>query len=208
MKKLFFGFFLLLSLPLYAARITLTSAQETELRERLKSWWHGPVNFSSTILQSEVVAWSDVENVGPDKQKMIALVAGLHPRSCAKGLRRISRYEDYHQHMSFVKESTYKEATTDVRFLLEHMVLPFPMVLAFKLPRIQSAGETQFEFTHGIFKDLKGTIRVAPVGNRCLYFLRADWLGQSTGLAPVIVETFAQTLVKIGLEHLIRVSSI
>ncbi len=166
------------------------------------------MKFSQTIQSGEVVSWSQVENDAETRQKMIIQVAGLHPRSCQKSLRKISRYEDYKLHMSFIKESSYDEKKQIVRFLLEHIVLPYPMILSFKIPRITATGETQLQFDDGIFAGLKGKIRVASVGNRCLYFMRADWHGKSTGLSPIIVETFAQTLTKIGLEHLIRISSL
>jgi hypothetical protein len=207
-KTLLFIFLIWFSLPLYATRITLTGAQERELSTLLKNWWEGDMKFSQTIQSGEVVSWSHVENDADTRQKMIVQVAGLHPRSCQKGLRKISRYEDYKLHMSFVKESSYDEKKQIVRLLLEHIVLPFPMVLSFKIPRVTTTGETLLQFDHGIFAGLKGKIRVASVGNRCLYFMRADWHGKTTGLTPVIVETFAQTLTKIGLEHLIRISTL
>jgi hypothetical protein len=82
------------------------------------------------------------------------------------------------------------------------------MVLAFTIPRITEPGTTPFVFQDGIFAGLKGVIYVAPIGNRCVYFLRADWRGKKTGMPNLVVSTFAQTIIKMGLEHLIRISSL
>ena len=199
--------FILISLPLWAGKITLLKSQEKELQTKLDQWWESSTRFTDDLLDGDVISRADV--VGANTlQKMNARVVGLHPRSCERGLKKISRYESYPQHMSFVKEASYDDKTQQVRFLLDHTVLPFPMVLAFKIPRITKPGVTSFVFPHGIFAGLTGTIHVAPVGNRCVYFLKADWHGKSTGLPDVVVSTFAQTLIKMGLEHLIRISSL
>jgi hypothetical protein len=206
--KIFFTLIFSLIAPLsWAQRMSLLKTQEKELQTKLDGWWEAPTRFSEDLIKGEVVARADV--VGANNlQKMNARVAGLHPRSCERGLKKISRYESYPQHMSFVKEASYDDKTERVRFLLNHTVLPFPMVLAFKIPRITKPGVTHFVFPDGIFAGLHGTIHVAPIGNRCVYFLKADWHGKSTGLPDMIVSTFAQTLIKIGLEHLIRISSL
>ncbi len=110
--------------------------------------------------------------------------------------------------MSFLKKSEYDEKKQMVFFTIDHSLLPYAMVLNFKLPRIKSESVTPFTFTHGLFKDLKGEIYVQSVGNRCIYFMQATWLGESTQLNASIVEAFAQTLTKIGLEHLMRIANL
>ncbi len=191
----------------HAAGMTLTRAQEKELEEKIKKWWESDTRFTADLKDGAVISWADVNGDGK-LQTMSAKVVGLHPRSCGWGLRKISRYEDYPKHMSFVKEASYIEKDKRVRFMLDHTVLPFPMVLAFQIPRITQPGTTPFMFHDGIFAGLKGTIEVASVGNRCVYFMRADWRGRSTGMPNVVVSTFAQTIIKMGLEHLIRISSL
>jgi hypothetical protein len=190
-----------------AAPMSLTRAQEKELEEKIKIWWQQETRFTESLKKGEVISWANV--VGEDKQQTMTLkVLGLHPRSCGRGLRKISRYEDYPKHMSFVKTAGYNENTKRVRFQLDHAVLPYPMVLYFEIPRITKPGRIPFMFHDGIFTGFKGTIEVAPVGNRCVYFLRGDWTGKSTGMPNLVVETFAQTIIKMGLEHLIRISSL
>lgn len=206
MRLFFFSFWFSFSFA-QAAAIQLTSAQEKDLAEKIRAWWGAEAKFLESLQEGEVVSWADVQ--GADGQQALhGKVAGLHPRTCARGLRKISRYEDYHQHMSFVKESSYREKEQLVRYVLDHAILPFPMVLSFKIPRITRPGTTEFVFPNGIFAGLKGTIKVADVGERCIYFLETKWQGKSTGLPNLVVGAFAQTLTKIGLEHLIRISSL
>ena len=189
-----------------AGRITLSGAQEKNLTELLQRWWGPQVRFIEDLKNGEVVSWAEANPAG-NQQSLKAKVVGLHPRSCSRSLKKISRYEDYHLYMSFVKESSYLESKQQVRYVLDHPVLPFPMVLAFQIPRITTVGTTQFNFPSGIFTGLMGTIQIDNVGNRCIYFLTVNWQGKSTGLPDMVVSTFAQTLTKIGLEHLIRISS-
>ncbi len=203
--KLFFILILTTFSFAQAAIITLSQNDEKELREKIQRWWEKDVHFLENLKQGEVIAWGAAQGE-KNRQKLQTKVVGLHPRTCAKGLRKISRYEDYHQHMSFVAESRYQEENQLVRLTLDHAVLPFPMILSFKLPRITTPGVTPFVFLNGIFAGLKGEIHVASVGNRCAYFMQASWEGPATGLPDIVVSTIAQTLTKIGLEHLIRIS--
>ncbi len=205
--RILFIILLLSQSTAFAGKITLSQTQEKEFLNLVNQWWQGDVKFHEDLKNGEVVAWSDASSKNDD-QILDAQVVGLHPRTCQKGLRRISRYEAYKEHMSFVKESSYDEKNKVVKFVIDHTVLPYPMVLTFVLPRITGPGLTEYQFNHGIFTGLKGQIRVASVGNRCLYFMTAHWQGKKTGLPDVVVGTFAQTLTKIGLEHLIRISTL
>jgi len=80
------------------------------------------------------------------------------------------------------------------------------MNLTFKIPRIKTAGHYPFTFDHGFLKDLKGTIAVTSVGKFCMLTLKADWRGQDTKIPNLAFSAFIQTVGKLGLEHLIRVS--
>lgn len=163
--------------------------------------------ITSSLLNSEVISHANSENLKDNQQSLTTKVISMHPRTCKRGLKKISLYENYKTHISFLKESSYDEKTQMLKFVIEHTLLPYPMVLSFKIPRIKEAGTTEFQFDHGIFNGLVGKIEIEEIGNRCVYFLSADWKGQSTKLSPVIVEAFAQTLTKIGLEHLMRISN-
>lgn len=188
------------------AVVTLTRAQESEAKIILESWWSAPAKFGVETLKRAVVADAQVDSAN-GQQSLVSKVVGLHPRTCGAGLRKISRYEKYSEHMSFLKESRYDEAQQMVYFVIDHAVLPFPMQLRFKIQRITQPGDYDFTFPDGIFKGLLGKIRIAPVGGRCLYFMQVNWQGPSTKIPDMVVDAFAQTLSQLGLEHLIRVSS-
>jgi hypothetical protein len=201
----FFSLILLLGFPLYApAKVTLTRAQLEDAKKILFAWWPEAPKFSDQVLTGEIVSWAEVTSAD-GKQKMSTRVVGLHSRTCTNGLRKISLYEDYPRHMSFIKQAQYLEPR--VRFVLDHTLLPFPMELAFNIPRIRSPGTYPFVFPTGIFRDLTGNIRVASIGGRCLYFMETEWHGPTTKIPDTAVRIFAQTLSKLGLEHLFRVSA-
>lgn len=189
------------------ARPTLTRAQEGEVKNFLTQNWKGPSKFTDDLFKGEVISQGEARSER-DQQTLMTQVIGIHPRTCQKGLRKISLYEQYSKHMSFIKESSYDDSLQRVNFLIDHTLLPFPMQLRFKIPRITGPGEYDFLFPDGIFKGLVGKIRVQSLGARCLYFMEVNWKGQTTKIPDVAVGAFAQTLSKLGLEHLIRVSEL
>jgi hypothetical protein len=206
MKQLILIFFLLPTLS-NAAHLSITKAQRGKLENFIKKTW-GPEGFIiPSLLNSEVISHASSENLKDNQQSLTTKVISMHPRTCRRGLKKISLYENYKSHISFLTESSYDDKTQMLKFVIEHTLLPYPMVLNFKIPRIHNAGSTEFQFDHGMFKGLQGKIEIEGIGNRCVYFLSADWKGQSTGLSPLVVEAFAQTLTKIGLEHLMRISN-
>lgn len=186
----------------------MTKAQSEKLQRFIHEKWSSPSQIIKNLQNSEVISESTALQVNEAQQSLKIKVIALHPRTCQRGLKKISLYENYKTHMSFLKESTYDEKTQMVFFTIDHSLLPYPMVLNFKLPRIKSESVTPFVFTHGLFKNLTGEIHVQNISNRCAYFMEASWLGESTKLNASIVEAFAQTLTKIGLEHLMRVANL
>ncbi len=204
----FFFLTIALSFPLVAAsRVTLTNAQKAEAKKILSGWWKESTNFTDDVLAGEVVSWARVDSAG-DRQSMQTRVVGVHPRSCTNSLRRIAQYESYPKHLEFIKEATYDEGLQLVRFVMDHALLPFPMELVFAIPRIRAPGAYPFTFPAGIFKGLAGTIRVEPLGGRCLYYMETGWTGATTKIPDTAVQVFAQTLSRIGLEKLIRMSTL
>jgi hypothetical protein len=197
-----------LFLPLVAAsRVVLTSAQKKEAKKILHSWWAESDRFSEDVLAGEVVSWANVDSQG-NQQSMRTRVVGVHPRSCTNGLRRISLYENYPKHIDYIKQASYDEGAKRVRFVLDHALLPFPMELVFHIPRIRAPGSYPFTFPGGIFKGLTGSIRVESLGARCLYYMETDWAGATTKIPDTAVQVFAQTLSRVGLEKLIRMSTL
>jgi hypothetical protein len=192
----------------YAAHISLTKAQSEKLQKFITEKWNSQSQILKNLQEQEVISEATAQQVSQSQQSLSLKVIALHPRTCQRGLKKISLYEDYKSHMSFLQKSEYDEKKQMVFFTIDHSLLPYAMVLNFKLPRIKSESVTHYIFTHGLFKNLQGEIHVQSIDNRCVYFMQASWLGETTKLNASIVEAFAQTLTKIGLEHLMRIASL
>src|SRR5690606_26116288 len=129
---------------------------------------------------------------------------GIHPRNCVRVMRKLSLYENYHSYIDFIKTSTYSEKDQKFTFTVDHVLLPFPMIVSFKIPRITKAGDYKFVFESGFLKDLVGTIIIRDVGKYCLMGLKSDWSGPKTKIPDLVFATFIQTAGKLGLERLMR----
>ncbi len=175
-------------------------------------------NLKEKIFAGEIFSESKVKSSssgpfsGPiskkgDTQELHFTIAGLHPKSCSYALKKLSVYEGYSKFLDFVKISKYSDQNQEIDFLLSHALLPYDMRLVFKLPRIESAGVYPFRFDQGILKDLKGDIYAINHNGRCLFFTRADWIGPHTGFPNIVFELFSQTLSKLSMERLFRVSN-
>lgn len=158
------------------------------------------------LLKGEVISEGDVYSPQKNQQALKLFVTGIHPRNCQRAMRKLSLYENYTNYIDFIKESKYDEANQKISLTIDHTLLPFPMLLAFKIPRITKEGHYPFTFDNGFLKDLKGTVIVKDVGKFCLMGLKTDWGGPETRIPNLVFETFLQTVGKLGLEHLIRVS--
>ena len=198
---------LLLSPTLAFSKITFLDSEKKVITDKIAKILSVNESHLEAILEGDVVGQAKV--VDENKiQSMNLFTVGIHPKSCERAMKKISRYEEYKTFMSFIKESTYNESTHMIYLLINHSLMPFPMSLDFKLPRITGPGEYPFVFPTGIFANLQGTIIVEKLPRHCLLTMKADWKGKHTGVSNIIVESFAQTLSRIGLEHLIRFSSI
>src|SRR5690606_30666807 len=108
------------------------------------------------------------------------------PRNCTRAMRKLSLYENYHNYMDFIKTSSYNDKTQKFTFTIEHTLLPYNMVVRFKIPRITKEGHYPFTFEDGFLKDLKGTIIVQEIGKYCLLGLKADWRGPETKIPNIV----------------------
>ncbi len=158
------------------------------------------------LLKGEVVSQGKVSSPSEKEQEMFLFVAGVHPRNCTRAMRKLSLYENYHNYLDFIKTSQYDEKTQRFAFVIDHTLMPYPMSVRFKIPRIKGPGRYPFIFEDGFLKDLRGTVVVHELGKFCLMGLKTDWRGPNTKIPDVIFSTFIQTVGKLGLEHLIRVS--
>jgi hypothetical protein len=173
-------------------------------KKKLKEKIFEGVVFSEAKVKSLVLVQ------GPKTEEIQELhfsIAGFHQKSCDFALKKLSLYESYSKFINFVKSSQYNEENQEINFLLSHVLLPYDMRLIFKLPRITDEGTYPFSFDQGILKDLKGTIYVQKIDNRCLFYSKADWSGQDTKIPDTIFEIFSQTLAKMTMERLFRISN-
>jgi hypothetical protein len=167
-------------------------------------------SIKENILNGEVFSQSRVESTGSKpyiQQSLQFTIAGLHPKSCDYALKKLSLYEEYSSYLDFVKISKYDEAKEEIDFYIEHSLLPYHMELTFILPRVRTVGSYPFGFKIGILKDLAGIIYVSKYKERCLFYTTASWKGAHTGIPNFIFEIFSQTLSKISMELLFRISS-
>lgn len=187
-------------------KVTLPSSFSPMISTELKPFYAVSEGQMEDLLKGEVISTSKVDSPTSTEQQMFLIVAGVHPRNCTRAMRKLSLYENYHNYMEFIKSSTYDEKTQRFSFVIDHTLMPFPMSVKFKIPRITKAGHYPFTFEDGFLKDLKGTVIVQDIGKFCLLGLKTDWRGPETKIPNVVFSTFVQTVGKLGLEHLIRVS--
>ena len=187
-------------------KVILPTSFQKPIWDELKPFYSPSEGQTEDLLKGEVISVGKVDSPTDKEQQMMLFTSGVHPRNCIRVMRKLSLYENYSTYIDFIKKSEYDEKNQQVRFLIDHMLLPFPMHLYFKLPRITKSGHYPFTFDHGFLKDLKGTIAVKDIGKFCLLTMKTDWRGPETPIPNIAFSAFIQTVGKMGLEHLIRIS--
>jgi hypothetical protein len=209
MRTRFLTLFLSLLITALASgqeKVKLAASFDRIVSQELKPFYSASEREIKELLSGEVISQGKVDNPTPSEQQLMLFSSGIHPKSCSRAMRKLSLYENYHQYMDFIKESSYDEKTQIFAFTIDHILLPFPMLVKFKMPRIKQEGYYFFVFENGFLKDLKGTVIVKKIGSHCFLGLKTDWRGAETKLPNIVFGTFLQTVGKLGLEHLIRVS--
>lgn len=187
-------------------RVNLSSSFNKPVLDELKPFFTPSEGQTEDLLKGDVVSVGHVNSPTDKEQQMMLFVSGIHPRNCTRAMRKLSLYENYSSYMEFIKTSHYNDQTQKFSFTIDHALLPFPMIVGFKIPRITKEGHYPFTFDDGFLKDLKGTVIVKEVGKFCLLGLKTDWRGPESKIPNLVFGTFVQTVGKLGLEHLIRVS--
>jgi hypothetical protein len=200
------GIIICVSVMAQSPRVNLSTAFNKPVLEELKPFFTPSEGQTEDLLKGEVISVGKVDSPTAKEQQMMLFVSGIHPRNCKRAMRKLSLYENYSSYMDFIKSSHYNDQTQKFTFTVDHVLLPFPMVVGFKIPRIKGEGHYPFTFEDGFLKDLKGTVIVKEVGKFCLLGLKSDWRGPESKIPDVVFGSFVQTVGKIGLEHLIRVS--
>lgn len=187
-------------------RVNLSPAFSKSVLLELKPFFAPSEGQMEDLLKGDVVSVGFVRSPTNKEQQMMLFISGIHPRNCTRAMRKLSLYENYSSYMDFIKSSQYNDQTQKFSFNVDHPLLPFPMIVGFKIPRITKEGHYPFTFEDGFLKDLKGTVIVKEVGKFCLLGLKADWRGPESKIPNIVFGTFVETVGKIGLEHLMRVS--
>lgn len=164
-----------------------------------------PEAAKKNIQKNEIYA-NSVVNSGQDWQTLDFQIVGETEKICRDTLRKLSRYETYSQYVGFIKKSTYDDDKGKVHFELSSSLLPFDMILEFKLPRINKPGSYPFSFDNGFLKELKGVIQVEDHNGKCLFFTTATWRGKPTGIPDSILSFFSQALSKLSMENMFRIA--
>lgn len=188
------------------SKVNLPKAFSKTLKEEIKPFFSPSEGQIEDLLEGEVISTGKVDSPTDSEQQMNLFVSGVHPRNCQRAMRKLSLYENYHNYMDFIKTSSYNEQTKNFSFTIEHALLPYDMVVSFKIPRITKEGLYPFTFESGFLKGLKGTVIVQDVGKFCLMGLKADWRGPESSIPNIVFSNFIQAVGRMGLEHLIRVS--
>lgn len=187
------------------AKFTTTNLGQF-FRERNKNISQSSIK---NVEEGDVLAFSEVnDHENKTKQSMAFYIAGLHPKNCSHALKKLSHYENYKNLIEFVKLSTYNEEKKEVFFYIDSKLLPTAMTLSFKIPRITEPGVYDFKFDSGIFNGLNGKIIAYEYKNKCLLYTDAYWIGKHTSFPNLVVEVFAQTLSRLGMEKMIRVTKL
>ena len=189
-----------------SSRVILSSSFQKPVLVELNPFFTASEGQTEDLLKGDVISVGKVDSPTDKEQQMMLFVSGIHPRNCTRAMRKLSLYENYSSYMDFIKTSKYNDQTQKFTFTVDHALLPFPMIVGFKIPRITKEGHYPFTFEDGFLKDLKGTVIVKEVGKFCLLGLKADWRGPESKIPNIVFGTFVQTVGKIALEHLIRVS--
>ena len=195
---IFLLFFVTLT-PLKSLSSTITLENVPYQKKIIKIIKNGKI-YSSSKVESFVF-------IDKKQQKLDFSIAGLHPKSCRYSLRKLSQYENYKKFLDFVKISTYDEKKERIYLLLSSKILPFKMILNFKIPRIKRPGAYPFNFDNGLFPGLKGQIHVSNYKGRCFFYTIAHWDGPETKFSNSVFEFFSKALSQMSMERLFQVSN-
>lgn len=176
------------------------------------NWDNAPVSerVKKSIENNAPYCKSEVKEApavgGKDQQSLDFLILGLHKKACSRALVKLSQYERYSEFVDFIKKSQYNSKNQRIRLNLSHTLMPFDMILDFKIERIKKPGAYSFSFDSGFLKGLKGQINISSYKNRCFFATTAQWRGPDSGIPDSVFSFFSQALGKLAMERLFRIS--
>ena len=196
--------FFLVKIALLFSSFTLANE---EIKKSIEPHWKLTDTQLLYLKEGKILTSALVESIkknNNDFQSFLFKTAALNNKNCERVLDLLSHYENFKFHLDFIKQSNYNDLTNYVSFLIDSPLLPFPMTLSFKIPRIKKPGQYLFEFENGFLKGLKGIIHVHSVSNQCLIYAESNWTGEDTKIPNFVMEIFSETLTRIAFEKLFR----
>ena len=178
-------------------------SKKTSLNQYLKNKWKLSKTQSNYLKNGKVLADSDVSSKN-GMQTFDLKAAAFHTKKCRKVLRKISRLEDYHKWINFLKSSDYIEKSHLFNLKADHPLLPYPMIVHIIVERPTKQGKYPFTFPTGMFRGLEGFFEIIEFDKKCFFYAESHWKGKETKLPNFVIEIFSETLSRIGGEVLMR----
>ncbi|EQC46211.1 hypothetical protein [Bacteriovorax sp. Seq25_V] len=159
------------------------------------------------IIQDGKIYRKAVVNSDKGIQSLDYQIHGIHPNKCSSALKKLSRYEKFHEYLDIVKLSGYSDKKGEIYLFLDSSLMPFPMSLHFKIERITKPGKYQFSFDKGFLKGLLGTIEVTQTPKGCYFYANSHWKGKASKIPDSVFEIFSETIGELAMKNLFRVST-
>lgn len=155
------------------------------------------------LAQEEILSQANITSLSSNTQKMKTSLSGLLALKCEKSLRVLGRYEAYSNYISYVKTSTYEKGK--LFFKLDHFLLPFPVTVDLKMPRIDKVGDYRVQFSTGFLKGLMAKFHIEQTEAGCYFETTSEWSGPNLPIPSPIFSLFVQTASRMAMEKLFRV---
>jgi len=168
-----------------------------------------PDNIRKKINNGNIYTSSNVSDHFLNKihfQKFQFQSYAMHSKSCNIALSKISQYENYKSYIGYIKRSSYSKKINQLYLRIDHLLLPRPFVLVFKIDRMIEPGIYKFLFQEGILVGLKGKIDITEYKNKCYFSIKANWEGKHSGFPNTMFEMFTSTLAKLGINKIFKIS--
>lgn len=158
------------------------------------------------IISNQAIYRKSIVTSKADTQTLDYNIYGIHPNNCQSALKKLSRYEKFHEYLDLVKLSGYDEKKKMIYLFIDSTLLPFPMSLNFKIDRITKVGTYEFSFDKGFLKGLIGHIYVQETKSGCYFHADSKWSGPSSKIPDTIFEIFSETVGELAMSNLFRVT--
>ena len=172
----------------------LSSLREGKMLVKSKVSSHQEKGPNNTVLKKQIFDF-----------EMLA----YHPRACRLALRKISMYESYKDFISFVAVSDYDVKSQKWSVTVDHTLFYGKMYLALTFPRVKEAGIYPFVFLeNSSMPGMTGRFILNDYKGGCLVDLKSHYDGPTTTFPDTIFQIITSTLGRLGMEKLIRISTL